>query len=138
MPNYYNPYINNMGFPNSNPYSPNFNNSNNVSLKTFDYVNGIEGAKAYQVMPNQMIPLFDNDNPIVYLKQANLYGQATIKAYKLVDFDLQNKPVGQSNIDTSNFVSLTEFNALKQDLEALKKELMGNAKSVQTSSDETK
>lgn len=138
MPNYYNPYINNMGFPNSNPYSPNFNNSNNVSLKTFDYVNGIEGAKAYQVMPNQMIPLFDNDNPIVYLKQANLYGQATIKAYKLVDFDLQNKLVGQSNIDTSNFVSLTEFNALKQDLEALKKELMGNAKSVQTSSDETK
>ena len=138
MPNYYNPYINNMGFPNSNPYSPNFNNSNNVSLKTFDYVNGIEGAKAYQVMPNQMIPLFDNDNPIVYLKQANLYGQATIKAYKLVDFGLQNKPVGQSNIDTSNFVSLTEFNALKQDLEALKKELMGNAKSVQTSSDETK
>lgn len=138
MPNYYNPYINNMGFPNSNPYSPNFNNSNNVSLKIFDYVNGIEGAKAYQVMPNQMIPLFDNDNPIVYLKQANLYGQATIKAYKLVDFDLQNKLVGQSNIDTSNFVSLTEFNALKQDLEALKKELMGNAKSVQTSSDETK
>ena len=104
MPNYYNPYINNMGFPNSNPYSPNFNNSNNVSLKTFDYVNGIEGAKAYQVMPNQMIPLFDNDNPIVYLKQANLYGQATIKAYKLVDFDLQNKPVGQSNIDTSKIL----------------------------------
>lgn len=135
MPNYYNPYMNNMNFPNTNtsPY-----NSNNMAFKVFDYVNGIEGAKAYQVMPNQMIPLFDNDNPVVYLKQANQYGQATIKAYRLVDFELQNKPVEQPNIDTSQFVSFKDFNALKQELENLKRELMENAKSIQTSSNGTK
>ena len=48
----------------------------------YAYVNGIEGAKAYLMNPNQTILLMDSDNPIFYLKSSNQLGQSSIRTFK--------------------------------------------------------
>ena len=61
-------------YPYNNIYQPNTNN--------LIFVNGIEGAKSYQIQPSQIVMLLDSDNPIVYKKTSNSFGQATIESYK--------------------------------------------------------
>lgn len=58
----------------------------------YAFVNGFEGAKAFQVQPNQMVMLLDSDNPIVYKKTANSLGQCNIEAFKLVPIKDDPKP----------------------------------------------
>lgn len=76
----------------------NFNNNNNYQpytpyqtrLNQYAFVNGIEGAKSYQVFPNQMMLLMDSDNPICYMKQTDNIGKATIRYFKIDEID-ENK-----------------------------------------------
>ena len=85
MPNYNQPYMP-YGMPNYNPYNqpaygqPQVQQNNNY----YSIVNGLDGAKSFQVMPNQTMLLMDSDKPIVYKKSANGLGQATIECFKLV------------------------------------------------------
>lgn len=51
-------------------------------MNTYSYVNGMEGAKQYQIMPNQSVLLMDSENPMFYLKTANQMGQSTIRAFR--------------------------------------------------------
>ena len=92
--NYYNPYI-----PQMNQYA---------------FVNGIEGAKAYQVMPNQTMMLMDNDNPICYMKKSNSMGQSTLRYFKLVEVSEQ---------ELRGQVQTQQDYALKSDFDALSKKV---------------
>ena len=74
MQNNFNPY----------GYQPNYQPYPQQKVNTYAFVNGIEGAKSFQIMPNQMVMLLDSDNPLIYKKTANSYGQATIEAFELV------------------------------------------------------
>lgn len=79
---------------NFNPYSNvpmpnNQNNNNNMQptypnnmygygnyaqrsvINQYTYVNGLEGAKAFNIAPNQSVLLMDSDNPVFYLKTSN-------------------------------------------------------------------
>lgn len=44
-------------------------------------VTGMDGAKAYQMPPNSVVPLFDADNDIVYVKSTDGAGFPTIRAF---------------------------------------------------------
>ena len=68
-------------------------------------VTGIEGAKAYQLPPNSSMPLFDNDNDILYLKTTDAGGFPTIKSFRFEAMDQEPE-------------QKTEY-ATKADLEAL-------------------
>lgn len=46
-------------------------------------VNGYEGAKNFQVAPNQTVLLIDNQQPYMYMKTADQIGQITIKTFKV-------------------------------------------------------
>jgi len=87
-------------FEYNNPYQPRQNYNNQYA-----YVNGIEGAKAYLMNPNQTILLMDSNQPIFYLKTSNGLGQATIRIFEFKEV-LQNKSNNQGY-------------ALKSDLEAI-------------------
>ena len=76
------------------------------------FVNGIEGAKAHIVAPNQTIYLRDNDAEIIYIKTADAQGRYSLKAYNLVPVE-QPKPAEYATMD-----------ALK-DLEERLKKLIG-------------
>ena len=85
MANYNNPY----GYGNYNSYNPNSKVYQQSQLNHYAFVNGIEGAKSFQLQPNQNIMLMDSDNPICYMKQTNNIGQATLRYFKLVEVSEQ-------------------------------------------------
>lgn len=51
---------------------------------TFAFVNGIEGAKSYQMGLNQTAILMDTENSALYIKTSNGIGQASMQYYKVV------------------------------------------------------
>lgn len=75
------------------------------------FVNGIEGAKAYILMPNQSIWLKDSDNEnVLYIKSANQEGKCTLQAFNLQPINLDN--VGKQTIQTQNdYLTKNDFNA---------------------------
>lgn len=96
---------------NFNPYGYQPNYYQQPKTNQYAFVNGIEGAKSFQVQPNQMVMLLDSDNPIVYKKTANPLGQATIEAFRLVPIE-EEKP-------ESKYVLKTDFEALVKRIDEL-------------------
>ena len=108
----YNPY---------NPYAPyapqpGYGAPQQPQQNTYAFVNGIEGAKSFQMAPNQTVLLMDSDNPVAYMKQSNGMGQSTIKYFKLVETsedELKAKPANPE------YVSRADFEALAKKVESL-------------------
>lgn len=77
-------------------------------------VTGIEGAKAYQLPPNSSMPLFDQNNDILYLKTTDSAGYPTIKSFSfkaIEQADQKPQPV--------DYVPRSEFDALAHDVKVL-------------------
>ena len=106
-------YNNGYGY---NPYQQQY--------KQYAFVNGIEGAKAFQVMPNQTMLLMDCDKPIVFMKTTDGVGKASIRYFKLVE-------VSEQELRNANQVQQNQDYVLKSDFDALVKridELTNNTK----------
>lgn len=58
---------------------------NSYQRNYYTFVNGLDGAKAYPIMPNQSLMLMDSENPVCYMKSADNTGKPTLKCYKLVE-----------------------------------------------------
>lgn len=86
-------------------YNYNYNN-------TYDFVDGVEGAKAYQVRPNSMMLLMDSQQPICYKKQTNSMGQTiAFEIYDLVPHKQETQDV--------TYVTKAEFNEAIAQLKSL-------------------
>lgn len=87
----------NMYNPNTIP-SPGYRNNNSLNLFGMGYqppttalqtpitvptVNGREGANAYSMPPNSTVLLLDANQPIVWFKQTDGGGYATVKGYSI-------------------------------------------------------
>ena len=135
MANYNNPYgnYNPYGYsPFGNNYQPNNYPQNNPQgypqsnqqLNQYAFVNGIEGAKSYQLQPNQSIMLMDSDNLVCYMKQTNSIGQATLRYFKLTEVSENDlKAPAQPQLDANNYVLKSDFNELSKRLDNLYKKL---------------
>ena len=108
--NYYNPY--------GNPYMQ----QPQTQVNQYAFVNGIEGAKAYQMQPNQTVLLMDSDREVCYMKQANAMGQSTLRYFKLVEVSEQ---------DLRGQVQVQPDYVLKSDFEALNKKVEDFINSLQ-------
>lgn len=85
-------------------------------------VNGLEGAKAYQMSANSIVSLFDANDDIMYIKSTDGAGFPSIRTFSFTEVKEQNKPIQQVD-----YISREEF-------EEFKKELMNNGKqSIQRS-----
>ena len=69
-------------------------------------VTGMEGAKAYQLPPNSSMPLFDQDNDVLYLKTTDSAGYPTIKAFAFRPIEQEQEP------HQADYVPRSEFDAL--------------------------
>lgn len=101
-PLYQQPMQNN-GYPQMNAYRNNYQPQPQPQVQqtpqnAYYYVNGIEGAKAFQLPAGKSVLLMDTDSPIFYLKSANEIGQATLKAYRFEEITAQ--PTVQTNYVT--------------------------------------
>lgn len=102
----YNPYP-------YNPYPQSYYPPQQPQANVYAFVNGVEGAKAYAIQPNQQVMLMDSDQPLVYLKSSNAMGQASLKYYRLTEID---EVTARGKAPTADY-------ATKADLEALAKRI---------------
>lgn len=79
------------------------------------WVNGIEGAKAYVLPPNTKIMLMDSDAPKFYIKESDMNGQPSFKAYRFEE-DIQQIP-------QNNYVNPDVMNNMQQTINGLQQEL---------------
>lgn len=117
----------NMGNPmmQNNPYMNNGYNAINTSQapqtpqNNLIRVNGMDGAKAYQMNPNSAVALFDENNDIFYLKTTDGAGFPTIQPYKFEKVQANQNVPSQD----ANFVSREEYNQLLTEFNTLKGKL---------------
>lgn len=97
------------------PYSPSYatrlqqmeqqmgQQMNQSTIPQMDWVNGVEGAKAYILPPNSKIMLMDSDAPKFYIKRTDNDGQPFyLKAYRFEE-DTQSMQQGNyANTDVIN------------------------------------
>lgn len=113
-----NPYASLM--PQQNQYyNPQMNNQQiypQIQTQNLIRVNGIEGAKAYQMSANSIVSLFDANEDIMYIKSTDGAGFPSIRTFSFTEVKEENKPA--QHVD---YISREEF-------EEFKKELMNNGK----------
>lgn len=76
----YNSYTANLAQQNAN-----FNNQSFQAQTNITFVNGMEGAKAFQLRPNSNVLLMDSDNSKFYVKSTDNLGIANIQTYSFVE-----------------------------------------------------
>jgi hypothetical protein len=116
-------------FPNNNPYvstyqNPmgNIPNQYHTQSQSLIRVTGIDGARAYQMPPNSVVPLFDSDNDIMYIKSTDGAGFPTIKAFAFTPYEpTQSTPI-------SDYVTRAEFEELKGMIENGKQSVSKSSK----------
>lgn len=83
-----------------------------------EYVNGLEGAKAYLIAPNSTKLLMDSDGNYFYIKTANQQGQANVKIYKYEEvMQSAGRDVEQKNV---KYATVDDLAALREEIEKLK------------------
>jgi hypothetical protein len=113
------------GSPYQSPYyHPNVSQNNQVNqqpqMNQYAFVNGIEGAKSFQLNPNQTILLMDSDSPVCYMKTSNGVGQSTLRYFKLTEVteaDLKAQSI--PNDKSTEYVTKNEFKELSNRFEEL-------------------
>ena len=75
----------------------NFNTYPYLQRNYYVFVNGVEGAKAYQMVPNQTMLLMDNNSPMCFMKVSNNLGQSTLRYFKLVEVEEKDLAPSQEN-----------------------------------------
>ena len=133
---YYSGYANNYGANygynnnNGNYNQPNFNQQPNYNAPQSNFVNnqfqavapqtnylpltfvnGVEGAKAFIVQPNQTIYLKDSDSNLLFEKRADSQGKYTLNAFEMKDVQINElgKKIEPSSILTDNLAEKKEL-----------------------------
>ena len=115
-------------FPNYfNPVSSN-NATNNII-----WVQGIEGAKAWQLAPNSMAILLDSEiEGKMYIKVTDNIGMGSLRIFNYVEEKMQP---AQGNV-TNNGLDLSQY-VKKDELSTLIKELINNEQFISTAESTT-
>lgn len=74
-------------------------------------VTGMDGAKAYPLAPNSIVPLFDSERDVLYVKSADAGGFPTIRAFTFAPMEEFTQQ------QTADYVTREEFNQLKEMIE---------------------
>ena len=119
----YNPYYNQNIY--NTPYNaPNTPYNNNLTQgQQLIRVNGLEGAKAYQMGANSTVALFDSNNDIMYVKSTDGAGFGSIRAFKFSEMDLN------TSAPVADYVTKTEFEQLKQEVKNYAEQFISKPKS---------
>lgn len=101
------------------------NAGNNSSTNNIVWVQGIEGAKAWQLAPNSMIILLDSEaEGKMYIKVSDNVGISSLRCFNYVE-EVQTAQAGNKSLDLSDYVK-------KDELQKLIKEIIANEQSIPT------
>lgn len=111
------PYDNFGNYMPFNPYPQNVYPTKQQNIYAF--VNGLEGAKSYQVPANQTALLMDSEQPVCYMKTANALGQGTLRYFKLEEVDENAIRAQVPTQASTSYVTKEEFDNVVKRLEKL-------------------
>ena len=114
----------------SNPYY-NVNPASAVSTATNNivWVQGIEGAKAWQLSPGSMVILLDSETEgKMYIKVSDNIGMCSLRIFNYVEELPSTNNVTNDNLDLSQYVK-------KDELALLIKEVIGSEQSISGTED---
>ena len=127
---------NNFNYVPKNQFSSYFGNQSynpaqgvSTSTNNIVWVQGIEGAKAWQLNPNSMVILLDSEaEGKMYIKVSDNIGMSTLRIFNYVEVlpqasSSQVEPIKQ-DLDLSNYVR-------KDELSKLLKEIIENEQTIQ-------
>ena len=93
------------------------------------WVQGIEGAKAWQLAPNSMAIFLDSENEgKMYIKVTDNIGIGSLRVFNYVEELVQP---AQGNVTTNSSLDLSQY-VKKDELSTLIKEIMTNEQSIPT------
>ena len=87
-----------------------------------EYVNGIEGAKAFILPPNTQKLLLDSDNPFFYIKTTDMQGKPTMKPYRYIDIEAEQQAQMQKQ-EQPLYVTIQQYQEVLDTLDTMRKEL---------------
>ena len=94
--------------PNPNPFA------NMRSTNAINWVQGIEGAKAFALMPKENIVLMDSEsNDTFFIKICDDIGRCTLRKFKYQEETTETPPVVQ---DMSEYVKKSELRDLLNEM----------------------
>ena len=77
------------------------------------WVQGVEGAKAYQVPPNGIILLMDSENEgVFYIKVTDNIGMANLRVFRYTEVTSQEVKKDSPQVDLSEYIKKSEFSTL--------------------------
>lgn len=120
----YNPYLNNYAQNNYTPYNAQnamYNAPMNQGQQLIR-VNGLEGAKAYQMGANSTVALFDSNNDIMYVKNTDGAGFGSIRAFKFSEMDLN------SSAPVAEYATKNELEQLRQEVKNYAEQFVSKSK----------
>lgn len=133
-PTMQNPYMTSVN-PYANRYTQPFTAQQNNGI---NWVQGIEGAKAWQLAPNSNVVLLDSDTEgRFYIKVSDNVGMCNLRIFDYVEVTNNNSntaPESASTIDMSNYVTRDE---LQEILNSLNKGGISNGKQSVSANERT-
>ena len=96
---------------------------NNATNTNKIFVAGIDDVKSRNIPFNSDFIFLDNDKPILYQKTVDSKGQFEVKAFEINEIKAQDNQKQPDTINLSNYVTLTEFEALKGQIDELKNKI---------------
>lgn len=102
----------------------------NQQIRQYDFVNGIEGAKSYQLAPKQNMMLMDSDYSICYKKCSDEMGRSSLRYFKLEEIDeaTARSIMQPQQVQTINYATKDDIDAINKKLDELFKRLDRNKK----------
>ena len=120
---YYDPYTNRY-VPVNDIYKQNYKQPQNQQLRQYAFVNGIEGAKSYQLQSDQTMMLMDSDNPLCYRKDCDSVGKSSLRYFKLEEIDEKTaRGIVQPLPPKPEYASKQDIDKINQRLDELFKKL---------------
>ena len=80
------------------------------------WVQGEAGAKSYLVAPNSTVTLWDSESHTIYIKSADATGMPSIRT---LDYTIR----GNEGRMAVNYVTMDDFDAIKKEIDDIKKSL---------------
>ena len=116
--------MNNMGnyIPQKNQFSSYFNPTSttqglSASTNNIVWVQGIEGAKAWQLNPNSMVILLDSEvEGKMYIKVSDNIGMSSLRIFNYTEELPSEKATINQDLDLSQYVKKDELSSLLKEL----------------------
>ena len=109
-------------YPQMSSYYPQQRMNSYPVSNSIIWVQGIEGAKAYQVSPNSIIQLMDSENDgIFYIKSSDNIGMSTLRVFQYKEIEPTQKST-EVHPDLSEYVRKDELKGLIANLTAKQEE----------------